>query len=418
MARARCSAWMADEGRAMYNVCKVAEDTWWLGANDRRIELFENTYPVPNGMSYDNYLIMDEKTCLMDGVDEAVMPQFVENLDHVLAGRSLDYLVVQHMEPDHASAIIPTLTARYPQMKVVASAKAFEIMNQFFHFDIADRTIEVKEGDTLELGKHMLNFVQAPMVHWPEVIVSYDSYSKVLFSADAFGEFGALGGNIFADEVDWERDWKDEARRYYTNIVGKYGLQTKMLLGKASKLDIQTICPLHGHVWRKDLGVILDLYTKWATYTPEDKAVAIFYGSIYGHTANAAEILARKLADAGVRDVRVYDASKTTVSELVSQSFRCSNLVFASSTYNMGIFDSMRKLLEDLCAHALCNRTVGVIYNGSWAPMAGQLLEQKIGTMKNMTVLDPKVHVTSAVSEENLEQLQELADSIVASMKD
>lgn len=402
----------------MHNVCKVAEDTWWLGANDRRIQLFENTYPVPDGMSYDNYVIMDEKTCLMDGVDEAVMPQFIENLTYVLGDRTLDYLVVQHMEPDHASAVIPQLTSRFPEMKIVASAKAFQLMGQFFDFDIADRMITVKEGDTLELGKHTLSFLQAPMVHWPEVIVSFDSCSKVLFSADAFGEFGALGGNLFADEVDWERDWKDESRRYYTNIVGKYGLQVKTLLGKVSKLDVQILCPLHGHVWRKDLKVICGLYSKWASYTPEvENSVAIFYGSIYGHTANAAEILARKLADAGVRDVRVYDTSKTMVSELVSQSFRCSHLVFASSTYNMGIFDSMRDLFEDLGAHGMCNRTVGIIYNGSWAPMADQLMVEKVKAMKNTTLLEPEVHVTSAVDEKCAAELQQLADVILASMK-
>lgn len=399
----------------MYNVRVICEDTWWLGASDRRIQLFENTYPVPNGMSYNNYLIMDEKTCLLDGVDEAVSRQFEENLAHVLDGRPLDYLVIDHMEPDHC-AVIPDLVRRWPNLKLVGTPKAFDLVRQFHGFDPTPHAIKVKEGDTLSLGRHTLQFVLAPMVHWPEVMVSFDQLTGTLFSADAFGAFGATGGAIFADEVDWERDWADEARRYYTNIVGKYGLQVTSLLKKASKLDIKEIAPLHAHIWRRDFDQILSRYQKWAAYEPEDKSVAIFYGSIYGGTANAADILSTKLAEAGVHDVRVYDVSKTPVSEMVSQSFRSPVLVFASATYNMGIFDGMRELLEDLNAHAMKNRTVGVIYNGSWAPQAGSLMLDAIQRMKGIEVLDPEVHVTSAVDEGALEQIDALAAAIVAKL--
>lgn len=397
----------------MHNVREICEDSWWLGASDRRLELFENTYPVPAGMSYDNYLILDEKTCLMDGTDEAVMVQVLENIEHVLGGRPLDYMVVSHMEPDHCR-IIPQLLERYPKMKFVATAKAFELMGQFFDFDVASHAITVKENDTLELGRHTLQFMMAPMVHWPEVMVSYDQLTGALYSADAFGEFGALGGNIFADEVNWERDWLDEARRYYVNIVGKYGVQTNMLLKKAAKLDIRMICPLHGHIWRKDFNLIVDKYAKWAAYEPEVDSVAIFYGSIYGDTATAADILAAKLAERGLHDVRVYDTSKTMPSELVSVAFQYSKLVFASATYNLGIFDSMRVLLDDIAAHALKNRVVGIIENGSWAPMAGKLMREELEAMTNMTIVEPTVHLRSGVKDANVADLDALADALVS----
>lgn len=396
----------------MHNVRQVCEDTWWLGASDRRIELFENTYPVPDGMSYNNYLVLDESTCLLDGIDAAVQRQFEENLDFVLDGRPLDYLVVDHMEPDHC-AVIPDLVRRWPHLKVVATAKAFTMMRQFYGIELGERAIVAKEGTTLSLGRHTLQFVMAPMVHWPEVMVTFDQLTGTLFSADAFGAFGATGGSIFADEVDWERDWADEARRYYTNIVGKYGPQVQALLKKAARLDIQTIAPLHAHIWRGDATPVLSRYAKWAAYEPEDDAVVVYYGSVYGNTANAADILAVRLAEAGVADVRVYDTSKTPVSELVSQAFRAKALVFATATYNMGIFDSMRTLLEDLAAHGMRDRVVGVVYNGTWAPAAGKQVAEALAAMRGMELLEPQVRIDSAVSEASLAQLQQLADAIV-----
>lgn len=397
----------------MHNVREICEDSWWLGASDRRLEFFENTYPAPAGMSYDNYLILDEKTCLMDGTDEVTILQVMENLEYLLAGRTLDYMVVDHMEPDHCR-MIPQLVERYPEIKLVATAKSFELMSQFFDFDVTPHAITVKENDTLELGRHTLQFFLAPMVHWPEVMVSYDQLTGVLYSADAFGEFGALGGNIFADEVDWEHYWLDEARRYYVNIVGKYGVQTNMLLKKLAKLDIRMICPLHGHIWRKDFNLILDKYAKWASYEPEIDSVAIFYGSVYGDTAVAADILAGKLAERGMRNVRVYDSSKTMTSELVSVAFQYSKLVFACATYNLGIFDSMRTLLDDIAAHALKNRVVGIMENGSWAPTAGKLIQTQVEAMPNMTIIEPVVHLRSSVKEANLVEIEALADALAS----
>lgn len=395
----------------MHNARLVADDLWWLGASDRRIELFENAYPVPNGMSYNSYLIADEKTCLMDGIDSAVTGRYFENLTFALGGRDLDYMVVHHMEPDHC-ACIPDILRRYPKMQVVASQKAIQMIEQFFGLDVSANAIVVKEGDTLNLGKHELKFMAAPMVHWPEVMVSYDTTIKALFSADAFGTFGALGGNIFADEVNWERDWLDEARRYYVNIVGKYGAQTLALLNKAAALDIKLILPLHGHIWRKDFEKIIEPYKKWAAYTPEKKSVAIFYGSVYGNTENAADILASKLAEKGVNEVAVYDTSKTDVSTLVAKAFEYETLVFASATYNGEIFDSMHTLLTDLKNHNLSRRNVGFIDNGSWAAVAGKKMREMVEAMKDMTVVEPVVSLKSAVSENNIAEIETLAEEL------
>lgn len=393
----------------MYNIREVQKDIWWLGASDRRLQLFENAYVTPDGMSYNNFLILDDKTCLLDGIDEAVSAQFFENLTEALKGRSLNYMVVQHMEPDHCSCI-PELIKRYPDIKIVGSQKAIQMISQFFHIDVD--AIVVKEKDTLELGQHTLTFYTAPMVHWPEVICTFDSLTGTLFSADAFGAFGAMSGNIFADEVMWEHDWKDEARRYYTNIVGKYGAQTTALLKKAEDLPIKMICPLHGHIWRKDFSVILELYKKWASYTPEKNSVAIFYGSVYGHTGNGADILAMKLAELGVKDVKVFDVSKTDVSYLTATAFEYSALVFASATYNAEIFDNMHTLLVELKNHNLSGRTVALMENGSWAKFANKKMEELISGMKNMTILEPKVSITSAVDEDALSKITELADKL------
>lgn len=396
----------------MYSIRKVNEDTYWLGASDRRISLFENNYPV-DGMSYNTYLIKDEKTCLMDGIDAACEKQFLENLDAALDGRTLDYMVVQHMEPDHC-AVIPLLVEKYPDLRIAATGMALRMMNQFFDFDISCRSIVETEGKELSLGKHTLKFVLAPMVHWPEVMVTYDELTKTLFSADAFGCFGALNGNIFADEVNWERDWADEARRYYVNIVGKYGAQTSALLKKASGLDLAMICPLHGHIWRQDFDALISRYQKWAAYEPEVDSTVIFVGSVYGNTENAADILASKLAEKGQKNIIVFNASRTPVSEMVSRAFQYSHLVFAASTYNMQIFDPVQELIEELQKHNLGNRKVGLIENGSWAPASGSLMANMLSGMKGMDVCQPVVHLKSSVKKQNLDELEALADALIA----
>lgn len=293
----------------MYNVKKVNEDLYWIGASDRRLALFENIYPIPRGVSYNSYVILDEQTVLLDTVDKAVSGQFFENLEHVLGERKLDYIIVNHMEPDHC-AIVEEVVRRYPEVKVVGNAKTFTMMKQFFTFDVDAHAVVIKEGDTISTGKHTLAFAMIPMVHWPEAMVTYDAYDKVLFSADAFGTFGALNGNVFADEVNFKEEWLDDARRYLVNIVGKYGVQVQAALKKALTLDIAMICPLHGPIWREDLGWFIEKYQKWSTYTPEDHKCCL-YASIYGNTENAADVLAGKLADAGEKNIAVYDVSVT-----------------------------------------------------------------------------------------------------------
>ena len=397
----------------MHCVQNITKDILFLGASDRRLALFENVFPIPRGVSYNSYLVKDEKTVLMDTVDQAVRNRFLENLAFGLEGRSLDYVVVNHMEPDHAATLMEVLKA-YPQAQVVGNAKTIAMIGQFFDCDISERTVTVKEGDTLNTGRHTFTFVMAPMVHWPEVMVTYDAADKVLFSADAFGTFGALSGNIFADELDFERDWLDDARRYYANIVGKYGVQVQTLLKKAAGLDIAYICPLHGPIWRENMGWFVEKYQTWSTYAPEDKAVAIFCGSVYGHTENAADIVANRLAEKGVKGIRLYDVSNTDVSELVSEAFRCSHLVLASATYNGAIFTPMENFLLDLKAHNLQNRTVAVIDNGTWAATAGKQMREIVGAMKNMTVLENGVSLKSSVKETQRAELEALADTLAA----
>ena len=346
----------------MHCVRPVAENLFWVGASERHHPLFESAHPVPQGMSYDSYLLLDEKTVLLDTIDQSVQGQFFENVEHLLNGRPLDYVVVHHMEPDHAAAL-GELLARHPETTVVCSGMAVNMIRQF-HRVTPTKLLPVKEGDTLCAGRHTFTFVAAPMVHWPEVLVSYESTEKILFSADAFGTFGALDGVLFADEVDFDRDCIDEARRYYTNIVGKYGPQVTALLKKAAGLDIRMICPLHGPVWRKDLGYILDKYQKWAAYEPEVQGVMIAFASVYGGTETAAAILAARLRENGV-PVAMYDVSVTHPSYVLSEAFKYSHLVFASTTYNNGIFVTMETLLHDICAHCLKNRTVALIQNGA-----------------------------------------------------
>ncbi len=399
----------------MHNIRKITDDLYYVGASDRRLALFENVYPIPRGVSYNSYVLLDEKTVLLDTADSAVGQQFFENVAAALAGRTLDYLVVNHMEPDHC-ALIEDLVLRYPAVKIVTNAKAATMIRQFFTFDLDSRLQTVKEGDTLCTGRHTLTFVMAPMVHWPEAMVTYDTTDKVLFSADAFGTFGALNGNIYADEVDFDRDWLDDARRYLVNIVGKYGMQVQAVLKKAATLDIQMICPLHGPIWRQDLGYFIGKYDLWSRYEAEERGVMIAYGSIYGHTAAAAERLASLLAERGVKKIAMYDVSHTDVSYLVSEAFRYSHIVLASSTYNNGIFTPMENLLLDLKAHNLQNRTVAIIENGTWAPVSGKLMRAIIDEMKNMTVIEQTMTLKSAMKEDQSETLSAMAEAIVASL--
>ncbi|MBQ6820254.1 MAG: FprA family A-type flavoprotein [Clostridium sp.] len=398
----------------MFCVRKVTDDLFWVGGNDKRLALFENIHPIPRGVSYNSYLLLDKKTVLFDTVDWSVFRQFMENVDHVLNGRKLDYLVIHHMEPDHAASI-EEITLRYPDVKIVSSEKAFMLMRQF-GFNIDGKEIEVKEGDSLSFGKHEITFYAAPMVHWPEVLVSFDKTNGVLFSADAFGSFGSLDGKLFNDEVNFDRDWIDDARRYYTNIVGKYGPQVQSLLKKALTLDIKMICPLHGPVWRTDLGYFIDKHDKWSKYEPEDNAVMIVYSSMYGNTESAANVLATKLVEKGITNVSVYDVSNTHVSTLIAESFRVSHIVIASVTYNLGIYPLMHNYLMDMKALNLQKRTVAVIENGSWATKSGKLITEELEKLKKMTILDEKVSLVSSMNENNVDEMDSLVDVIVESM--
>ena len=397
----------------MYNTVAVLEDLFYVGASDRRLSLFENVYPVPRGASYNSYLLLDEKTALFDTVDHAVSEQFLENVEHVLGGRKLDYIVVHHMEPDHSSTLSEVLL-RHPEATVVCNQK-IDGMLKNYGCCVGERLL-VKEGDELSTGRHTFKFVFAPMVHWPEVMMSFDLKTGALFSADAFGTFGALGGSVWADEVDFEHDFLDDARRYYINIVGKYGVQVQSVLKKAAGLDIKYLFPLHGPLWRESIGRFVEKYLTWSSYTPEEKGVLVVYGSIYGHTQNAAEIVASRIAQKGVK-VKVYDASMTDTSVLVSEAFRYSHIVFASATYNNGIFVKMEEFLSDLKAHAFQNRAYAVVENGSWAPQAGALIEAELSSFKNMKKLGEKVTILSSVKEETREKLLALADLIAGDVK-
>ena len=399
----------------MHCVKKVTDDLYWIGGSDRRLALFENVYPIPRGVSYNSYVLLDEKTVLLDTVDASISGLFFENLEYVLNGRTLDYLIVNHMEPDHC-AVIGDVVRRYPDVKLVCNAKTVPMLKQFFNFPVEDRTVIVKEMDTLCTGKHTFAFVMAPMVHWPEAMVSYDTVDKILFSADGFGTFGAINGNLFADEVNFERDWLDDARRYFINIVGKYGMQVQNLLIKAATLEIKMICPLHGPVWRENLGWFIEKYDTWSSYKPEDQAVMIAYASIYGNTENAAEILASKLADKGVKNIAMYDVSVTDPSVIVSESFRCSHLVFAAPSYNGGIFTKMETVLSELKAHSLQNRTVAIMENGTWAPVAGRQMREIFAGMKNIELLEEGVTIRSAVKEAQEASLEALAEKIASSL--
>lgn len=396
----------------MYCVKKITEDMYWIGASDRRLELFENVYPIPKGVSYNSYVILDEKTVLLDTVDHSVCSQFLENLEHVLDGRTLDYIIVNHMEPDHCASLAEVVI-RYPEVKFVGNAKTFTMMKQFFDFDVDNRAVVIKEGDTISTGKHTLAFAMIPMVHWPEAMVTYDAYDKVLYSADAFGTFGALNGNIFADELNFEAEWLEEARRYLTNIVGKYGAQVQSALKKAAALDIEMICPLHGPVWRENLGWFIDKYQKWSTYTPEDHAVLIVYASIYGNTESAVNVLAGKISDAGEKNIAMYDVSKTDPSYILAEAFRCDRIVFACPTYNAGLFPKMETLLSELKAHNFQNRKVAVIENGTWAISAGKQMKEILSSMKNMEIYDNTLTVKSSLKGDQMEELDGIVEFLM-----
>ena len=398
----------------MQNIIPISEDLIYVGVSDRRTELFENVYPIPRGVTYNSYVLLDEKTALMDTADVTVSEQFFENVVAALGGRTLDYLIVNHIEPDHG-ALIASLLLRWPQTTVVCTAKAAQMIEQFFGMKPASLQL-VKEGDMLSLGRRQLLFTMAPMVHWPEVMMTYDQTDGVLFSADAFGTFGALSGNLYADEVDFEREWIDDARRYFINIVGKYGVQVQNVLKKASVLNIKMICPLHGPVWRDNLDYFIGKHDVWSRYEPEEKAVVIVYGSIYGHTESAALRLGTLLAQRGVKNIKAYDASRTHVSELVAECFRASHIVFASSTYNNGIFTPMEELLHDLKAHAWQRRTVALIENGSWAPQSGKLMRAELEQMKDITIVGDTVTMKGAMQSSQEEQLIALATALLASL--
>ena len=394
----------------MQNSIFLGDDLYYIGGSDRKLALFESVFPLKRGVSYNSYLLMDEKTVLFDTVDRAVSDIFFENLKHVLGKRKLDYLVIHHMEPDHSACFLE-IVKRYPTVKVIVNAKISVMLSNFYGKALPE-LIEVKDGDTLGAGRHTLRFLFAPMVHWPEVTFSFDEATGTLFSADAFGSFGALDGGVFADEVHFERDYLDEARRYYFNIVGKYGVQVQNALKKVAALDIKRVCPLHGPVWRRDFKRYLDKYDIWSSYRPETKGVAVFYASIYGHTKNAAEILAGALAGEGVQEIKVYNVSETETSELLAEAFRFSHCVFLSPTYNAGVFVNMQRFLTDLTEHNFQNRAFSIVESGSWSPQAGRLMREQLSACKNMREVGTIVSFLSSVKEETREQLCSLAKAI------
>lgn len=394
----------------MYCYRKVSEDLYWIGGNDRRTALFEGIYPIPGGVSYNSYLLMDEKIVIFDTVDRAVADVFLENVEELLQGKTPDFVVVHHMEPDH-SATLKELVLKYPDVKIICNAKSAAMMKQFFAFDVDKQAVLVSEGDTICFGRHNVSFVMAPMVHWPEVMVSYDKTDKILFSADAFGTFGALDGALFADEVDFDRDYLDEARRYYTNIVGKYGVQVQAALKKLMALDIDMICPLHGFVWRKALEYYIQKYDAWSSYRPEKQGVMIAYASVYGNTANAAEILACELREKGI-ETEMYDLSTAEPSEVLAAAFKWSHMVLASITYNGGLFTPMDRLCRELASHNIQNRTIALIENGSWAPCAAKLMREALEKCKNLTFIEAGCSIKSSVKEQQRAETGILAERI------
>lgn len=396
----------------MHNVREVTKDLYWVGGNDRRLALFENIHPIPEGISYNSYLLLDEKTVLLDTVDWSICNILIENIQHVLGDRHLDYMVINHIEPDHAGCI-GEIIVRYPDVKIIGNKKTFTFMEQF-GFKV-NNAIEVKDGDKISFGQHEFVFISAPMVHWPETMATFDTTNGVLFSADAFGTFGSLDGKLFNDEMDFDRDFLVPARRYYTNIVGKYGPQVQSLLKKASDLDIKYICPLHGPVWRSNIEYFIDKYHKWSSYEPEEKGVLVVYGSMYGNTEAAAEFLATRLVEKGMNNVVMYDASKTHVSYLISDAFRFSHIVLASATYNLSIYTPVRDFILDMKALNLQKRTVTIIENGTWAPRAGKLMKELISEMPEMNIIESDLLITSSMNKEQSAKMEVIAENIIKS---
>lgn len=394
---------------------KILDDLYLVGASDRRLELFENVYPIPNGMSYNSYLVLDDKNTIIDGVDSAVTSRFIENIKSVLGNKTLDYAIINHIEPDHCAGLLDLLML-YPEIKFIVNDKTKKLFKQFYPNVNDSSFINVKEKDTFSTGKHQFTFYFAPMVHWPEVMTTYCNSMKVLFSADAFGTFGALDGNIYHDEIAYKERYFSEARRYYSNIVGKYGFQTMSLINKVSNLDIEYICSLHGPIWRKDINTIIDLYKKWAAYTPEENSVCIAYGSIYGNTQEAADFLAQQLSINGVKHISVFDCSKTHFSFILSEIFRCSNVILLSSTYNNGLFPMMEQLVDEIVSHNVSNRKFSIVENGSWAPQSAKLIKSKIDTLKNSSILGQVITIHSSADKINYNELIELANNISESL--
>lgn len=399
----------------MYKVREVTKDIYWVGGNDRKTPMFENIHPIPEGISYNSYLLLGEKNVLLDTVDWSIGREFIDNVKYLLGDEKLHYLVINHMEPDHA-ALIEEIIRIYPDIKVIGNKKTFDFMRQF-NFTVDENAIEVKDGEIMSFGEHELLFVSAPMVHWPETMATFETTKGVLFSADAFGTFKSLDGKLFNDEMDFERDFLLPARRYYTNIVGKYGPQTQNLLKKTEDLDIKFICPLHGPVWRTNLEYFVEKYDKWSRYEPEEEGVMIVYGSMYGNTEAAAESLASRLVSKGMTNLVMYDASKTDVSYLISDAFKFSHIVIASATYNLNIYTPVENFIKGISSLNLKNRTVGIIVNGTWAPRAGALIHETLDKMEAMNVLEDEVLITSTMKKDDVDKMEALADSIINSMK-
>lgn len=401
----------------MYNVYEIMTGIYWVGGNDRRLERFENMFPLPNGVAYNSYLILDDKTALLDTVDSSISAIYLENITHVLNGRDLDYLIVNHMEPDHC-ANIEEIVRRYPKVRLIGNPKTFQFIRQYYNIDITENCQEVKEKDELSLGKHTLRFYTAPMVHWPEVMVTYEVENGILFSADAFGSFGAMAGNVFADEVEYDNVFLDEARRYYTNIVGRYGMQVQALFKKLAGLPINMICSLHGLIWRGEgIQYILEKYDMWSRYEPEQKGVVLVYASMYGNTENAMNVLAAKLAKRGITDMRMYDVSKTHPSYIIADIFKYSNFVVASPTYNMHLYFVMDSLLRELAVLNVSNRKASILGNHTWASAAAKTMTELIGSLKNTELIGTPIDINSSLKESREQELDDLADAILQSLQ-
>lgn len=402
----------------MYNIQEISPSIYWIGGSDRRLALFENMFPLPNGVAYNSYIIIDEKTAVLDTVDASISARYQENIKQALGNRKLDYLIINHMEPDHC-ANIEEIVRRYPEVKIVGNQKTFQFMRQYYSMDMSANYYEVKDGQELSLGSHKLKFFTAPMVHWPEVMFTYEASKGILFAADAFGSFGAFAGNIFADEVEYDNAFLDEARRYYTNIVGRYGSQVQAAFKKLAGLEINMICSLHGLIWRKDnIKFIMDKYDLWSRYVPEKKGVVLAYASMYGNTENVVDCLAAKLASRGVKDMRMYDISKTHASYVIADIFKYSNVVFASPTYNMNLYFMMDSLLKELTVLGIKNRKVTLIGNHTWASAAIKNMTEMVNSMKDMELVGTPLDITSSLKPEQEAELDAIADAIIESLRD